>query len=126
MYCEHCGEKIPEYSLFCEQCGKPLTPRAAPNLKSPVPPLQPAHVFRGLSSTTTQPGKSPDYSRIVLWIRRRYGTRLDQGMDAAQVRLQLESIITSEQARGIPVKALRGFRSFIDKQHSGILLQARR
>ncbi len=127
MYCEHCGEKIPEYSRFCEQCGKPVTIQGAPNLKSPAPlPQQPARVFPGLSSGTAKRGKSPDYSRIVFWIQRKYGSLLEPGMDAGQVQMQLESIIRSEQARGIPANALKGFRAFINQQHSGMLLQTRR
>lgn len=127
MFCEHCGEKTPDYSRFCEQCGKPVTIRNVPNLKSPIPPpQQSAHNFPRSSSAKAQRDISPDYSRIVLWIQRRYGSYLQPGMDANQVKMQLDSIIRNEQARGIPANALKGFRSFIDQQHAGMLFQTRR
>jgi len=124
MYCEHCGEKIPEYSRFCEQCGKPVTSRSAPSPQSPAP--YPMYGSYSPSSKMAKTGKNSDYSRIALWIRERYGSRLAPGMDASQLRGELETVFKSEQARGIPVKALKGFRSYIDQQQYANLIQPRR
>ena len=126
MYCGHCGQQIPANSRFCEQCGKPVSQQAAPVPANPTPAPQPARGFFGLTRAPVQRSKSPDYSRIVLWVQGRYGSRFIPGMDAGQVRVQLEAILASEQARGIPAKALKGFRSFISSQHSLELLQVRR
>jgi len=126
MYCGHCGQQIPVNSRFCEQCGKPVVQSVVPNPVGPAPVTPPARGFFGLTRAPAQRSKSPDYSRIVLWIQGRYGSRFIPGMDAGQVRVQLEAILASEQARGIPAKALKGFRSFITSQHSLELLQVRR
>jgi len=126
MYCEHCGKITPDYSRFCEQCGKPVSFRPGQNFQSSAPAPQPARNFAGTSQQTKKQSKSPDYSRIVYWIRGRYGARFTPGMDANEVRWQLEAIITNEQARGIPQKALKGFRAFIDQQRYGMFIQPRR
>lgn len=127
MYCEHCGEKTPDYSRFCEQCGKPVTFRPGQKYPVPAPAPQPARTFPLFSKKIIKPGASPDYSRIALWIKERYGVHLIPGMDANQVRGQLEAIIASEQARrGIPQNALKGFRAFIDQQHYGTFIRQQR
>jgi hypothetical protein len=126
MYCEHCGQFIPDYSRFCEQCGKPVSFRPGQNYQKPSPASQTAQSIPILSSKTKKPGTSPDYSRIVFWIQGRYGSRFVPGMDANATRMQLEAIITNEQARGLPLIALKGFRAFIDNQHYGMLIQPRR
>jgi hypothetical protein len=126
MYCEHCGNIIPDYSRFCEQCGKPVTYRPGQNFQSPASAPQPSRIFPGIPPITKKQSSSPDYSRIVFWIKGRYGSRFVPGMDAKEVRWQLEAIITNEQARGVPQKALKGFRLFIDQQHYGTLIQQRR
>jgi hypothetical protein len=126
MYCQHCGKITPDYSRFCEQCGKPVTYRPGQNFQSPASIPQPASIFSGFTPKTKKPSTSPDYSRIVFWIKGRYGSRFVPGMDANEVRWQLEAIITNEQARGIPQKALKGFRLFIDQQRYGMIIQPRR
>lgn len=126
MYCEHCGEVIPDYSRFCEQCGKPVSFRPGQNPQKPVLASQTARVISDVSPKTKKQGTSPDYSRIVYWIKGRYGSRFVPGMDTNEIRMQLEAIITNEQARGIPLKALKGFRAFIDHQNYGMLIQQRR
>ncbi len=94
--------------------------------KTPAPaPSAPRGIF-GLFSKPAKGNASPDYSRIVLWIQGRYGSRFAPGMDASRVRAELEAIMRSEQARGIPAQALKGFRSFIDRQHYETLIQVRR
>jgi hypothetical protein len=126
MYCEHCGQLIPDYSRFCEQCGKPVSFRPGQNYQKPAPASQPAHGIPALLLKTKKSGTSPDYSRIVFWIKGRYGSRFVPGMDTNETRMQLEAIITNEQARGLPLIALKGFRAFIDNQHYGMLIQPRR
>ena len=126
MYCENCGVKIPDDSRFCEHCGKPLTFPGSPDSGRPAPAPDTARGVPVFVSKTKKRSASPDYSRIVLWIQGRYGSRLAPGMDANRVRSELEAIINSERARGIPAKALKGFRSFIDQQQYGMLIQSRR
>jgi hypothetical protein len=126
MYCEHCGAIIPDYSRFCEQCGKPVSFHPGQNFQKPVLASQTARVTSDVSSKIKKRSKSPDYSHIIYWIRGRYGSRFVPGMNTNEIRMQLEAIITNEQARGIPVKALKGFRAFIDHQHYGMLIQQRR
>lgn len=127
MYCEHCGEKTPDYSRFCEQCGKPVTPHQGQKYPVPAPALQSARTFPFFSKKISTPDASREYSRIALWIKERYGVHLTPGMDANHVRGQLEAIIASEQARrGIPQNALKGFRAFIDQQHYGMFIRQQR
>jgi hypothetical protein len=82
--------------------------------KAPFPPRNLLVFFPVSPQKQKKHSKSPDYSRIVLWIQAGYGSRFVPGMDANEVRMQLEAIITNEQARGIPQKTLKGLRSFID------------
>ncbi len=113
---------------FCEQCGARLlnTPGSSPTPPpAPVVSSAPATTswFSAFLSKTKKRSPSPDYDRIVLWVQMRHGSRLAPGMDANQVRSELEAIIRSERARGIPNDALKGFRSFIDQQEYGMLIQ---
>ena len=117
MFCEHCGVQIPNDSRFCEHCGKPVTLPVIPSQKPMSPAPSPPRGIFGLFSQPTKSNTSPDYSRIVFWIQGRYRFRFAPGMDADRVRAELEEIMRSEQARGIPAKALKGFRSFIDRHH---------
>jgi hypothetical protein len=82
--------------------------------------------FSAFVSKTKKRSTSPDYSRIVLWVKGRYGSRFAPGMNVSQVRSELEAIINIERADGIPEYALKGFRSFIDQQEYGMLIQSRR
>jgi len=126
MFCEHCGVQIPNDSRFCEHCGKPVIPPVFQSPKTPAPAPSASRGIFGLFSKPAKGNASPDYSRIVLWIQGRYGSRFAPGMDASRVRAELEAIMRSEQARGIPAQALKGFRSFIDRQHYETLIQIRR
>jgi len=44
-------------------------------------------------------------------------------MDEAMVQRQLESILTEEKARGIPADTLKGFRAFINRHQSKMLIR---
>ena len=128
FFCEQCGAHVTGDMNFCEQCGARLliTPGSSPTPPpAPVVSSAPATTswFSALLSKTKKRSPSPDYDRIVLWVQMRYGSRLAPGMDANQVRSELEAIIRSERARGIPDDALKGFRSFIDQQEYGMLIQ---
>jgi hypothetical protein len=126
MYCEFCGTIIPDYSRFCEQCGKPVSFRPGQHFQKPVSASQTVRGITDVSPKTKKQGTPPDYSRIVYWIKGRYGSRFVPGMETNEIRMQLEAIITNEQARGIPIKALKGLRAYIDQQHYGMLIQQRR
>jgi hypothetical protein len=47
-------------------------------------------------------------------------------MDSNRARAELEAILNTELARGVPAKALKGFRAFIAKQQYETLIQTRR
>lgn len=126
MYCEHCGENIPEDSSFCEHCGRPVTPGSVLGAVKPAPPGKPGPGQSFFSSIVKGGSATPDYSRIVFWIQGQYGSRFTPGMDNNKARAELEAILNSEQARGVPAKALKGFRAFIAKQQYGTLIQVRR
>lgn len=66
---------------------------------------------------------SPDYSRIVFWVREKYGSRFSPQMDDAMVQRQLESILTEETVRGVPAGVLKGFQAFINRQQSKMLIR---
>lgn len=123
MYCEHCGAWTPDYSRFCEQCGQPVTNRgtlvpASSATHHPFPVRTPHTKKR-----RPQPPTAPQYHRIALWIRMRCGNRLSPGMNAVQVRQELEQIFQSERARGIPEEFLVGFRGYIEQQRYDMLLR---
>jgi hypothetical protein len=71
--------------------------------------------------------RTPEYSRIVLWIRDKYGTRFTPGMDDTEVRREIDRILKEERARGVPHSALRGLRGFIGWQRQNTrLIDSRR
>ena len=126
MYCEHCGQKIPDDSRFCEHCGKPLTIYQKTGAKSPVATPQDQGFLGALFKRPEQKPPSPDYSRIVFWVREKYGGRFSPQMDEATVQRQLESILTEEKGGGVPAGMLKGFRAFINRQQNEILIRHQR
>jgi hypothetical protein len=126
MYCEHCGQKIPDDSRFCEHCGKPLTIYQKTGAKSPVATPQDQGFLGALFKRPAQKHPSPDYSRIVFWVREKFAGRFSPQMDEAMVQRQLESILTEEKARGIPADTLKGFQAFINRQQNEMLIRRQR
>ena len=74
-----------------------------------------------------QESRSPEYARIVLWVKSRQGHRFGPGRDDATVQTQLESILDQEKARdGVPPRLLKGFQAFIDGHQHETLLRRQR
>ncbi len=126
MFCGHCGQKIPDDSRFCEQCGQPVSVSRRPAATIPAAGSlngEPATVFfrRMMGLTSSHP-----YSRIIFWIQDSYGDRFAPSMSDDEVKRQLESIYGAEIARGVPGDMLKGFSVFIRNQKNRMLLVGER
>jgi hypothetical protein len=126
MYCEYCSQKIPDDSRFCEHCGKPLNIHQKTGAKSPIATPQDQGFLGALFKRPAQKPLYPDYSRIVFWVREKYGSRFSPQRDETMVQRQLESILTEEKVRDIPADALKGFQAFINRQQNEMLIRRQR
>lgn len=131
FFCEQCGAHVTGDMRFCEQCGArlPFNPGSPPTYP-PAPTTPVASSTPGTSGwfSTLVPKpkkhrKSPDYSKVVLWIQDKYRSSFSPGMDPGRVQSELEAIINRERKSGIPEEALKAFRLFIEQQQYGMFRQ---
>lgn len=71
MFCNHCGQEIPENNRFCQNCGAPVTPayaptEADPNFQQPQDTLQYAAYPPVYPAAPVDPGASTGTAAFVL------------------------------------------------------------
>jgi hypothetical protein len=110
MFCEQCGTKNPDTSKFCSECGARLVhypmqpaPRPSTTVGAYSPPADSHSPIRG-------------YSRICVWLKKKYSGKVSGISDPGRMKGELEKI-AGDRRSGISPKTWAGFLEYLKKQN---------
>jgi hypothetical protein len=113
------GKHIKNVEQASDKAGKDLSAEAG-RARAPKQP--------GSEPATTPSGKPvprsphPGYTKIAVWMKRKYKDRIAGAGDSDQRSLQLEQL-TAEACSGLSAKAKKGFTEYLKKQNYEPLLK---
>lgn len=112
-FCTHCGSQLPEGSMFCPNCGKPVAAATAPEMpaqpqmpvQEPAPAFQAQPVPQGMAAAPAL-AKPSAFQRLFQTIRRRWKLFLPIGCALVVVivlAIALPFLFASQQGRHMMV-----------------------